>query len=152
MATHPIIELKKKLITNKIIYFDSSDLLAKTSIKYNLYRVFRDPELTSSVLEYIQSFMEKKLVDVEFNTILPLNNYSALPYATDIAVSCNKSLLIQENGKFSTTLNGDETVLLVIDTINSESDKILINTIMKKLILFDVKIVGILIIFDQDIC
>jgi hypothetical protein len=145
-----VLDIKKSIIHNKVIFFDTTDLLAKTSIKYNLNRVFRVQELTAPILEYIQSYIERKLEDVEFNTVLPLN-LSSTPYASDIAISSDKSLLLKEDGKFTTNLEGDEKILLVVDTIKDENDLKLIETIMKKINLFDAQLVGILIIFDQDI-
>lgn len=153
-SVSPIIELKKNLITNKVIYFDISDPLAKTSMKYNISQSFRNSDINASILEYVESFMEKRMENVVYTTVLPLN-LTSIPFASDIATSLNKSLLVGEqtiNGfRFSTSIDIDEQILLVVDTIRTEDDYKMIDAIIKKLQRFDAVITGILIIFDQDV-
>ena len=152
-SSSPILELKKSLITDRVIYFDSIDNpLAKTSIRYNINRVFRNSNLMSGILEYTESYIEKKMADITFDTILPLN-LNGVPFAADIATSMEKGLILLDpvSTKFTTTVESDERILLVIDTVRGEEDYTLIDTIIKRLRRYDSNIVGILIIFDQDI-
>ena len=152
-STSPVLELKKTLITDRIIYFDTTtDPLAKTSMRYNINRVFRNPTLMSGILEYVESYIEKRMPDVTFDTILPLN-LNSTPFASDIATTMEKSLVLLDttSSKFTTTIEPDERILLVIDTVRGEEDYILIDNTIKRLKRYDSQIVGILTIFDQDI-
>ena len=152
-STSPILELKKTLITDRIIYFDTTtDPLAKTSMCYNINRVFRNPTLMSGILEYVESYIEKKMGDITFDAILALNGNS-IPFASDIATTLEKGLMLLDgsSSKFTTTIEPDERILLVIDTVRGEEDYEVIDAVIKRLKRYDSILAGILVIFDQDI-
>lgn len=143
-------DIKKSLIDNKIIYFDDQT-------KYsNIYKIFKNPLLMNNIFEYIQLFITKKMTDINFNTIIPFNTTS-IPYASDIAISLEKNLIIPDKNysnmsiKFEPKLDFDDKILLVIDIINSNNDYKYLETIIKNIYTFGAEISGILLIYDQDI-
>jgi orotate phosphoribosyltransferase len=90
--------------------------------------------------------------NVQFDTILPLN-YNSIPFAADISTTLEKGLILLDpsTSKFTTTLETDERILLVIDTVRDEDDYSLIDTIIKRVKRYDAVIAGVIVIFDQDI-
>ena len=138
-------DLKIQLINEHIFYIDKNEYEQKTQLKINVNKIFRMPHIMSTLCEYISAYIEQKNID--FNTIIPLSK-AAIPFASDIAITNNKMMNLLGDSHIPIGLiEPDEKVLLFIDIINYE----IIEKVCARLNKYGAQIVGIILLFNQDI-